>query len=114
LGNFLAEISNIFRTLNATPPQLVHQKNCTVVPGAMSMITAATWVPRGFAAQFPTKYDFNEEEFARISELAKLQLEDAQEDLDEAKTEDAQPEEDKKEAKNGVAPMQTAEYVLRL
>ena len=50
----------------------------------MSMITATTWVPRGFAAQFPQKYEFNEEEFDRISKLAKLQLEEAQEDLAEA------------------------------
>ncbi|CAK7212115.1 rRNA-processing protein [Sporothrix bragantina] len=49
-----------------------------------SMITTTAWVPRGFAAPFPKKYDFNEDEFDRIAELAKLQLEDAQEDLDEA------------------------------
>ncbi|CAK7214398.1 rRNA-processing protein [Sporothrix curviconia] len=49
-----------------------------------SMITTTAWVPRGFAAPFPKKYDFNEDEFERIAELAKLQLEDAQEDLDEA------------------------------
>lgn len=48
----------------------------------MSMITASTWVPRGFAAQFPTKYDVDEKELARISKLAKLQLEDAKSDLD--------------------------------
>ncbi len=48
------------------------------------MITTATWVPRGFAAPFPTKYKFDEEEFERIAELAKLQLEDAKEDLEEA------------------------------
>ncbi|KAL8662472.1 MAG: hypothetical protein Q9202_004715 [Teloschistes flavicans] len=51
----------------------------------MSMITASTWVPRGAAAQFPTKYDVDEEELARISRLAKLKLEDAEEDLDEAR-----------------------------
>ncbi len=54
----------------------------------MSMITAATWVPRGFAAQFPKKYEFNEEEFERIAELAKLQLEDANEALEEAQNGD--------------------------
>lgn len=51
----------------------------------MSMITATAWVPRGFAAPFPTKYDFDEEEFQRIAELAKLQLDDANEDLDDAR-----------------------------
>ncbi|KAK5655034.1 hypothetical protein OQA88_6793 [Cercophora sp. LCS_1] len=50
----------------------------------MSMITSTTWVPRGFAAPFPTKYNFDEEEFERIANLAKLQLDDAQEDLEEA------------------------------
>lgn len=50
----------------------------------MSMITATAWVPRGFAAPFPTKYTFDEEEFQRIAELAKLQLDDANEDLEEA------------------------------
>jgi len=48
------------------------------------MITATVWVPRGFAAPFPTKYTFDEEEFQRIAELAKLQLDDAKEDLEEA------------------------------
>ncbi|KAG9248540.1 WD40-repeat-containing domain protein [Calycina marina] len=51
----------------------------------MSMITATAWVPRGFAAPFPTKYNFDEEEFARIAELAKLELDDANEDLEEAR-----------------------------
>ncbi|CAG8972925.1 hypothetical protein HYALB_00001345 [Hymenoscyphus albidus] len=51
----------------------------------MSMITATAWVPRGFAAPFPTKYAFDEDEFQRIAELAKLQLDDANEDLEAAK-----------------------------
>jgi periodic tryptophan protein 1 len=49
------------------------------------MITALAWVPRGHAAAFPTKYAFDEEEFARISKLAKLELDDAKEDLEEAR-----------------------------
>lgn len=52
-----------------------------------SMITTASWVPRGFAAPFPTKYTFDEAEFERIAELAKLQLDDAKEDLQEAQEE---------------------------
>lgn len=63
----------------------------------MSMITATAWVPRGFAAPFPTKYQFDEEEFARISELAKLQLDEANEDLEEAKVKESK----KKSKKNG-------------
>ncbi|EEU48619.1 uncharacterized protein NECHADRAFT_74945 [Fusarium vanettenii 77-13-4] len=49
-----------------------------------SMITASQWVRRGFAAPFPKKYTLDEAEFERIAELAKLQLDDAQEDLEEA------------------------------
>ena len=44
----------------------------------MSMVLATTWVRRGAAAQFPTKYDIDEAELGRISKLARLQLEDAQ------------------------------------
>ena len=51
------------------------------------MITATTWVPRGFAAPFPTRYNVDDAEFDRISKLAKLQLEDAKEDLAEAQAE---------------------------
>lgn len=50
----------------------------------MSMTLATTWVRRGVAAQFPVKYDVNEEELDRISKLARLQLEDAQQDLNNA------------------------------
>ena len=50
----------------------------------MSMITATAWVRRGYAAAYPTKYVFDEDEYGRIAKLAKLQLDDAQEDLDEA------------------------------
>ena len=50
----------------------------------MSLITATTWVPRGYAAQFPTKYQFDEEEYERIAKLAKLELDDAKDDLQEA------------------------------
>ncbi|KAJ4522928.1 rRNA-processing protein [Exophiala dermatitidis] len=50
----------------------------------MSMTLATTWVRRGVAAQFPTKYEVNEAELNRISKLARLQLEDAQEDLENA------------------------------
>jgi periodic tryptophan protein 1 len=49
------------------------------------MITATAWVPRGFASPFPTKYTFDEEEFQRIAELAKLQLDEANDDLVEAR-----------------------------
>ena len=68
----------------------------------MSMITATVWVPRGYAATFPTKYDVDEHELARISKLAKLKLDDANEELGHAhdhkgennKTDDDSDEED--------------------
>ena len=50
----------------------------------MSMITASAWVPRGAAAAFPTKYEVDENELARISKLAKLRLDDAKENLEVA------------------------------
>ncbi|KAK1250135.1 hypothetical protein MKX08_010138 [Trichoderma sp. CBMAI-0020] len=58
-----------------------------------SMITAAQWVPRGFAAQFPQVYKLDESEFDRIAALAKLQLDDAEEDLKEAQGEGEDAEE---------------------
>ena len=57
-----------------------------------SMITSTSWVPRGFAAPFPTKYTFDEEEFERIAKLAQLQLDDAKEELAEAQEKEAEPE----------------------
>jgi periodic tryptophan protein 1 len=56
----------------------------------MSMVLATTWVRRGVAAQFPTKYDIDEAELSRISRLAILQLEDAQEDLEAAQDADGE------------------------
>ncbi|OAQ97377.1 hypothetical protein LLEC1_01592 [Akanthomyces lecanii] len=55
----------------------------------MSMITAAQWVPRGFAAPFPQKYALDEAEYERIAELAQLQLDDAEEDLKDAQENEA-------------------------
>ncbi|OJD29293.1 transducin family protein [Diplodia corticola] len=64
----------------------------------MSMITATTWVPRGFAAPFPQKYLFDEDEFERISQLARLQLDDAKDDLDAAKNGDKSDEDESPKA----------------
>jgi periodic tryptophan protein 1 len=65
-----------------------------------SMITCTAWVPRGYAAPFPTKYNFDEEEFERIAAMAKLQLDDAREDLEEAEAE-AEAEAEGEEAESG-------------
>ena len=48
------------------------------------MITATAWVPRGCAAQFRSKFAFEQEEYDRIAGLAKLHLDDAKEELEEA------------------------------
>ena len=76
----------------------------------MSMITATLWVPRGAAATFPTRYDVDENELARISKLAKLQLDDAKEDLDDVKIgrQDAAETEgsDAEESEGGLQNMQ--------
>ncbi|GLA60733.1 hypothetical protein AtubIFM56815_002505 [Aspergillus tubingensis] len=63
----------------------------------MSMITTSAWVRRGVAAQFPTKYEINEEEMDRISKLARMQLEEAQGDLKAAQEDEEMEEDDKKE-----------------
>lgn len=61
-----------------------------------SMITTTAWVRRGVAAQFPTKYEIDEEEMSRISKLARMQLEEAKEGLSAAQDE-AMDEDDKEE-----------------
>lgn len=90
------------------------------------MVLATAWVRRGVAAQFPTKYDIDKAELDRISQLAKLQLEDAQEDLAEAQNANRQAtdsDEDDQDAtrhvkSNGVASQEAkdgddlAEYNL--
>ena len=79
---------------------------------ATSMITATAWVPRGFAAPFPTKYAFDEEEYLRIAQLQKLQLDDANEDLEEARNEGHEPKEDaamaEEDGSEGDAPAKTS------
>lgn len=83
----------------------------------MSMITAAQWVPRGFAAPFPQKYTLDEAEYERIAGLAKLQLDDAEEDLKEAQEEDGVKEgngnqEDDEEMKDDTEkPAKKTKYV---
>ena len=69
------------------------------------MITTTAWVRQGVAAQFPTKYEIDEDDMNRISKLARMQLEDAQKDLNAAKSstineggDDIIMEEDGKEA----------------
>lgn len=51
------------------------------------MISATAWVPRGVASEFPIKYELDDEEMERINQLAKLNLDDARADLEEANVE---------------------------
>jgi periodic tryptophan protein 1 len=77
------------------------------------MITATTWVPRGYAAAFPSKYGVDEEELARISKLAKLKLDDAKEDLEIAKNGrpgEETSEDDSGQEESGVKVPQSTEY----
>lgn len=48
------------------------------------MISATKWVRRGVAAEFPEKIELDEDEMTRISNLARMQLDDARLDLAEA------------------------------
>ncbi|KAK6517429.1 hypothetical protein TWF281_004086 [Arthrobotrys megalospora] len=66
------------------------------------MITSTAWVPRGFAAEFPDRKAFDEDEFSRIAEIAKLKLDDAEEELEEAKAAESDNDNDEvKEDSNG-------------
>ncbi|RMZ91737.1 hypothetical protein DV736_g1010, partial [Chaetothyriales sp. CBS 134916] len=62
----------------------------------MSMTLATTWVRRGVAAQRPIKYEVDEAELGRISKLARLQLEEAQQGLTDAQNEHESEEGDGK------------------
>lgn len=59
-----------------------------------SMITTTAWVRRGVATQFPTKYEIDEEEMGRISKLARMQLEEAQDGLSAAQDDKTDDQED--------------------
>ena len=52
------------------------------------MISATSWVPRGFASEFPEKYELDDEEMERINQLAQLNLNNAKADLEEADDEE--------------------------
>lgn len=47
------------------------------------MISATAWIPRGYASEFPERYDLNDEEMARIEAMSELNLKDANEDLED-------------------------------
>ena len=48
------------------------------------MISAIQWIRQGAAAQHPEKFNFDEKEYERITQIAKDRLGDAQFDLNAA------------------------------
>lgn len=54
------------------------------------MLSSTTWVPRGFASEFPEKYELNDEEMKRINMLAQLEIDDAQEGIKALKEDGAE------------------------
>lgn len=48
------------------------------------MISATAWVPKGFASEFPEKYELNDEEMARIEAMSNLNLLEAKSELKQA------------------------------
>ena len=73
------------------------------------MTLATAWVRRGAAAQFPTKYQVDEAELSRISKLARLQLEDAQNDLEDAQKPGKDDDSEEAESDNGMPLTETAQ-----
>jgi periodic tryptophan protein 1 len=49
-----------------------------------SLISAVSWVKRGVSAQNPTKYVLDDKELERVSQLARIELEDARVELERA------------------------------
>lgn len=54
------------------------------------MISATCWVPRGYASEFPEKYELDDEEMERINQMANLNLNDATADMEEIPEEETQ------------------------
>jgi len=48
-----------------------------------TLISAVAWVKRGAAAENPKRYEIDEQELARVSQLARGEIGDAQRNLEE-------------------------------
>ncbi|EJD06886.1 transducin family protein/WD-40 repeat family protein [Fomitiporia mediterranea MF3/22] len=48
------------------------------------LISCVSWVKRGVAAQHPQKYNLDERELERVSKLARIEIEDARQELERA------------------------------
>lgn len=57
-----------------------------------SLISAVSWIPRGAAAQHPTKYVTDAAELERVGKLAKFRLEDAELELALAQADEGEGE----------------------
>ncbi|SGY40641.1 BQ5605_C003g02405 [Microbotryum silenes-dioicae] len=59
-----------------------------------SLISAVNWIPRGAAAQHPSKYVVDEAELARVEKLARVRLDEAQMELELARATEEENRED--------------------
>ena len=59
-----------------------------------SLISSLSWIPRGAAAQHPTKYRVDEDELARVQGLARGQLDAAKLELEMAQALEAEADRD--------------------
>ena len=75
-----------------------------------SITTALAWVPQGAAAQFPTRYEFEDGDYERIVKTGRLQLDQAKQGLQDAQeAEKAEFSDSAEEATDGVAKMEVDE-----
>jgi len=63
------------------------------------MLSSSTWVPRGFASEFPEKYELDDEEMERINKLAQLEINDAKEGIKNAEEDDEDEDVDVEDSK---------------
>lgn len=75
------------------------------------MISSSCWVPRGFASEFPEKYELDDAEMDRINAMAKLELNDAKEDLANAEAGADDDENDDDDEKADEKPIQLKEQL---
>lgn len=59
-----------------------------------ALISALAWVPQGRSQRHPSKYQLDEKELARVSALARVELEGAKEALEKAEGKNIEMAED--------------------
>lgn len=77
----------------------------------MSLISATTWVPRGFASEDPVRYDFDDEEMDRLAGMATLKLSEAKEEWEDAE-DDSENEDDEDSEEAGPAGEENNKAIL--